>query len=689
MTDAERESGRQRLQRLGKVDRTSLPADGGSDFNRLIFSSSPYLLQHAENPVGWYPWGEEAFIAARQTDKPVLLSIGYATCHWCHVMAHESFEDNEVAAVINRSCIAIKVDREERPDIDEQYMLAAQLLSGGGGWPLTLLMTAEKIPFFAATYLPPRSRGGQLGVIELMERLRELWHSERSQLLANCTSLQAALDDHSTPVSGALPGEELLQDATLQITERYDHRHGGFGSAPKFPMPVYLLFLLRRYQQSKNPELLRMVEESLQRMWAGGIYDQLGFGFHRYSVDAEWLVPHFEKMLYDQALLAFTSLETFQGSGDVRYLQLASEIFTYLQQDLLAPEGGFYAAEDADSAGREGTFYLWEEEEFENILGSVEGAGARRYWGVSKEGNFAGSNILYRPDPESSWPAAEEWRGKLLAARGERERLLRDEKILCGWNGLAIAALARGYAITGNRAWLQAATAAASFIRTRLKSSTGRLLRSYHTGTAAIPAFLEDYAFSIWGLIELHQATLQDDFLDEARHLSVEMLRLFTAPEGGLFSVGSDAEQLPTRMQGAVDGVIPSGLSVAALNLLRLGLMADDAALTTAGERILCSQMGSVTRQPASHLFSLCALHFLQSPPLEITLIGGSAAERETILRSIAQRFLPNLVLRNNSAGGPLQINVCAGGSCRPPLADLASLEIFLDELRLPGEGKG
>jgi len=676
--------GQERITRLLQFDRTSLPADGGPTFNRLIFASSPYLLQHAENPVDWYPWGEEAFAAARAADKPVLVSIGYATCHWCHVMEHESFEDAAVATAMNRNCIAIKVDREERPDIDEHFMLAAQLLSSRGGWPLNVLMTAEKEPFFAATYLPKSSHGGRLGIIELMERLGELWRNERSSLLANGADFSSALHQQSTPLRGELSSEELLQAATTQITALYDPHSKGFGSAPKFPMPVYLLFLLRRCQRQQSPALRRMVEESLQAMWAGGIYDQLGGGFHRYSVDAQWLVPHFEKMLYDQALLAFTSLETYQSSHDARYLQLADEIFTYLQRDMTAPAGGFYAAEDADSAGAEGTFYLWDQAELTALLGAAEGEGAARYWGVSAEGNFEGRNILHRPDPANNWPAASAWRQQLLAVRSKRERPLRDEKILCGWNGLTIAALARGYAITGNNAWLQAAIAATSVIRQKLTTSAGRLLRSYHAGDATIPAFLEDYAFYAWGLIELHQATLQEEFLHDARFLSEEMLRLFATAAGGLYTVGSDAEQLPVRMQSGVDGVIPSGLSVAALNLLRLGAIADDVALTAAGERVLRSQMGSIAQQPASYLFSLCALDFLHGPTLEITLSGGTEDERDTILRAIAQRFLPNLVLRRGGVSGPLQIDVCAERSCRPPVADLAGLEALLDELFPP-----
>jgi hypothetical protein len=682
MTDSTDFTSQDRIVRLLKIDRTSLPPDGGPGFNRLIFTSSPYLLQHAENPVGWYPWGEEAFAAARAADKPIFLSIGYATCHWCHVMEHESFEDAEVAAVLKRSCIAIKVDREERPDIDEHYMLAAQLLSGGGGWPLTILMTADKEAFLAATYLPKRSHGGRLGLIELMERLSELWDSERSKILENGATLNAALQQHCTPAAGDLPDEKILETATRQLTELYDHRNHGFGGAPKFPMPIYHLFLLRAYQRHRQPELCRIVTETLTAMAAGGIYDQLGFGFHRYSVDAQWLVPHFEKMLYDQALIAFAAFETFQSSGEPRPLQLAGEILTYVLRDLAAPAGGFYAAEDADSEGEEGTFYLWDQAELIELLGPTEGEGAGRYWGVTPGGNFEGRNILHRPDAASDWPAAASWRERLLRERSQRPRPLRDEKILSGWNGLTIAALGRGFAITGKKEWRAVAVAAVASIRSRLVDSHGRLLRSAHAGVAAIPAFLEDYAFYVWGLIELHQATLQEEFLDDALQLSREMLRLFAAPNGGLYSVGSDADDLPLRMQSAVDGVIPSGLTVAALNLLRLGAICEDETLSAAGAGILRSQMGSIQQQPLSHLFALCALDFLHGPPLEITLHGGTADQQDAIVYSCAQRFLPNLVLRRGRREGELQINVCTERSCRPPLADLAGLEALLDQLR-------
>jgi len=687
-----------RIRRLVELDKSSLPLDGGPEFNRLIFATSPYLLQHAENPVDWHSWGDEAFAQAKAEDKPVLVSIGYATCHWCHVMEHESFEDTEVAAAMNRNCLPIKVDREERPDIDAQYMLAAQMMTGSGGWPLNVIMTPDKQPFFAATYLPRHSRGGFPGIIELMEKIGELWRNDRRQIMENCATVVAALARLTTAEAADLPGQELLAEAYNRVASLYDPVLGGFGQAPKFPMPVYLSFLLRVHKRSGLPEPLGMVEQSLRRMRAGGICDQLGFGFHRYSVDREWLVPHFEKMLYDQALLAFTSIEAYQATGDGWYRQTASEIFDCVLRDFAAAEGGFYSAEDADSEGEEGTFYLWTPGEIRALLGETAGRTACALFGVTQGGNFEGRNILHLPlsiesfarqngiMPELLAADLERWREILRRARERRVRPFRDEKILAGWNGLMIAALARGYAAVGEAAWREAAERAAGFIKARLLTREGRLLRSYNAGEAAIPAFLEDYAFYVWGLIELHQATLAKGFLADALRLSREMLRLFGAPGGGLFDVGSDAEQLPLRMQSATDGVIPSGISVAALNLLRLGRIAADQELTTAGEALLRSHMGSVARQPANHLFLLTAFDFALGSQLELHLTGGSAAEREAILRTVGRRFIPGLVVTDGETEGPLRVGICAAGSCRPPLAGVDDLTQLLDELLTPAE---
>jgi uncharacterized protein YyaL (SSP411 family) len=681
-----------RVSRLLQVNRKSLPPDGGPRFNRLIFARSPYLLQHAENPVEWYPWGEEAFERARREDKPVLVSIGYATCHWCHVMEEESFEDQEVAAAINRSCIAIKVDREERPDIDEQYMLAAQMMTGSGGWPLNIIMTPDKEPFFAATYLPKRSRRGIPGIVELVEKIAQLWHSDRQRIRESCMAIGEALARLATPEAADLPGEELLVDAYSQVSSLYDHEFGGFGQSPKFPMPVYLSFLLRIHERSRLPEPLEMVEKTLHAMRQGGMYDQIGFGFHRYSVDRQWLVPHFEKMLYDQALLALAYIEAYQATTDPWYRQCTAEIFDGLRE-FTSAEGGFFSATDADSEGAEGIYYLWTPAEIHALLGE-EGALACALLGVSEGGNFEGKNILHLPltvedfahrqgvIPELLASDLERWRTILHAARERREKPFRDEKILTAWNGLMIAAMAKGYAATGNAEWLTTAKRCADFILNRLISPDGRLLRSYNAGEASIPGFLEDYAFLVWGLLELHQATLEENFLTDALHLSREMLLLFKADGGGLYDSGFDAEHLPVRLHNANDGVIPAGVSVAALNLLRLGRIADDAELTKEGEALLRAQMGSVIRQPASHLFLLAALDFALGPQAELKLSGGTAAERQTILRTVGRRFMPRLVVRSEVASVALQVGICAGNSCRSPVTDLPGVERLLDELQ-------
>ena len=682
-----------RIKRLMELDKSTLPPDGGSEFNRLIFATSPYLLQHAENPVEWHSWGEEAFARAVAEDKPVLVSIGYSTCHWCHVMEHECFEDQEVAAALKRNCIAIKVDREERPDIDDQYMRAAQIITGSGGWPLNVIMTPDKQPFFAATYLPKQSRSGIIGIIDLMDKIGELWRNDRRKILDNCGSIAESLARLGSSEAGELPGQELLVDAYSQIASLYDPEFGGFGHAPKFPMPVYLAFLLRVHNRSRMPEPLEMVEFALKSMRQGGVYDQMGFGFHRYSVDRKWLVPHFEKMLYDQALLSFAAIEAYQSTGSEWYRECAAEIFSCVLRDFAAPEGGFYSAEDADSEGEEGTFYLWTPEEIHSLLGEKDGKTFCALFGVIDAGNFEGKNILHLPLPVEEFARQygvmpellaadlERWRGIMLTARGLRVRPFRDEKILAGWNGLMIAALARGFAATGEDAWREAAASAARFIGKRLLTSDGRLLRNSNAGNVVIPGFLEDYAFYVWGLIELHQATLEKGFLEDALRLSREMLRLFGAKGGGLYDVGSDAEQLPVRFEIASDGVMPSGVSVAALNLLRLGRIAEDGELTGAGEALLRSHMGSVARQPAAYLFLLSAFDFSLGPQLELHLSGGSAEERGVILRAVGRRFIPGLVVMDGEAKGPLRFGICADGSCRPPLAGVDELMRLLDEM--------
>jgi len=690
----------ERIRRLIEIDKSRLPPDGGPEFNRLIFATSPYLLQHATNPVDWYPWGKAAFAKAAAEDKPVFLSIGYATCHWCHVMEHEAFEDNDVAEVFNRSFICIKVDREERPDIDEQYMAAAQLMTGGGGWPLNIFMTPAKKPFFAATYLPRTPRMGMPGVIELLDRVTEFWRTERQQLEESSNSVIEALGRHFQPHSGRLPDAEVAQNAYAQLLEMYDSLCGGFGNAPKFPMAIYHFFLLRYWKRTGTAEAFAMIDYSLRMLRQGGVYDQLGFGFHRYSVDRQWLVPHFEKMLYDQALISLVYLETFQATALPFYRQVAEEVLTYVLREMTAAEGGFYSGQDADTEGEEGTCYLWTRAEIAEVIGHDEAQLFWRLFGVTEKGNFEERNMLYLPDAPETFAAREgilpellladleRWRQTLLAAREQRIRPFRDEKVLTAWNGLMVASLARGYAVSGEKRYLAAARRAAAFIDLQLTTPEGRLLRSFHQGKAGIPAFLEDYAFYIWGLIELYQATLEQEFLDRARFLAEEMLRLFDGATGeGLFETGHDGEQLPVRQQNTRDGVLPSGNSVAAFDLFRLGRITGDDGFLRAGEVIVRAFMGDVSRQPVSSLHLLAAADYHAGPEMTITL-AGKRGELGEMLHTVHRRFRPNLALRyGDEGGGYPAVNglptayVCALGACRPPVTGAAALGALLDEL--------
>ncbi len=459
--------------------------------NRLKNEKSPYLLQHADNPVDWYPWGPEAFEKARQEDKPIFLSIGYSTCHWCHVMEHESFEDEEVARLLNQTFVSIKVDREERPDIDQLYMTVAQLMTGGGGWPLNIFMTPDKEPFFAATYIPKENRYGRLGLMELIPRVDELWRTSRQELLSSADRIVAALKQVSESQGSSLLDASVLDKAYQQLLDSFDKDLGGFGSAPKFPSPHNFYFLLRYWQRSGREEALDMVEKTLQAMRAGGIYDHVGFGFHRYSTDAGWLVPHFEKMLYDQALLTLAYTEVFQATGKSFYQTTAREILSYILRDMQSPEGAFYSAEDADSEGEEGKFYLWSYDELENLLSDRELDHLVRHFGIKPEGNFldqdggssSGLNILHwSRRANEAQEDFEAIRKKLFDYREKRIHPLKDDKILTSWNGLMIAALARAGGAFSEKAYTDAAEKAASFILAQMRDGRGRLLHRFRGG---------------------------------------------------------------------------------------------------------------------------------------------------------------------------------------------------------------
>ncbi|WP_298439808.1 thioredoxin domain-containing protein [Geobacter sp.] len=680
----------QRLERIFSADRGTLPPDGGEEFNRLIFATSPYLLQHADNPVDWYEWGEEAFERARAEDKPVFLSIGYATCHWCHVMAHESFDDPEVAAVLNRSFVAIKVDREERPDIDDTYMRVAQMMEGRGGWPLTIVMTPDREPFFSATYIPKEPRGGMPGLIEILGRIDEVWRTRRELVRQNCDAVLAGFARLATPREGEIAGDLPLHEARRQLAAMFDPLHGGFGSAPKFPMPLQLQFLLRYARRFGDAGALAMAETTLDAMRRGGIYDQLGFGFHRYSVDERWLVPHFEKMLYDQALCTIAYVEAFRFSGRDSFRETAAELCTFVLRELASPEGGFYSALDADTEGEEGRYYLWTPAGIGAILGEPDAAEFCRLFGVTEPGNFEGRSILHlrsaldKAPPGGTPEKVERWRQLLLAVREKRVRPFRDEKVVTAWNGLMIAAMARTYLVCGDGRFLAAAEGGARFIRERLTRKDGRLLRSSHRGEVSGPAFLEDYAFLALGLLELHGATLEPRHLAEALRLGREMLRLFGGDGGGLFDVGVDAETVLVRTREAFDGALPAANSMAAAVLLRLGRTAGDDTFLEAGKGILRAFMGGAERQPLAHLQLLMALDLMRGPEVEAVLAGDDVAALRAMLRELGCRFVPGLVVRGGAPGeapGGAEARLCAGGACRPPQRTAEDVGLLLDRL--------
>lgn len=698
MTDAQRKgNGNAHIDYLSGIDTSTLPPDGGSGFNRLIFSRSPYLLQHAANPVDWYAWGDEAFARAERENKPVFLSIGYATCHWCHVMERESFTDPEVAAVLNDSFVCIKVDREERPDIDDQYMSVAQMMTGGGGWPLTIFMTPDRRPFFAATYLPRTPKMNLPGIIEVLEKVDGHWRKNRSQLEENCAAIMEKLHEAAVPLAGSLRDDEIFTMAYLMLEKSFDTTWGGFGGAPKFPLPHYLSFLLRYFKKTGTAFALTMVEHTIDSIRRGGIFDQVGFGLHRYSVDQMWLVPHFEKMLYDQAMLSLACLDAFQVTGDARYAAIAGELFDFVLRDMASPEGGFYSAWDADTNGVEGDYYTWTAAEVAAVLGDESADQCCRLFGITDRGNFEGRTVLHLPknldesanggksDVQQAASNLEKWRLELRAARESRNRPLRDEKILTSWNGLMIAALARGYAVTGNTRYLAAASAAAAFVGNRMQTGDGRLLRSWYRGTAAVHGFLEDYAFYTWGLLELYEATLSADYLTEANRVAVLMLRLFRDKENyGFFETSADVTDILVRKKTRHDGVIPSGNAIAAMSLLKLGRILGDDPMTEEGRGILRAFMGSVAENPIAALQFLIALDYLNAPEVDVAITGvPGSTEAAGMLRAVRQRFIRGLVLRTASGDGTAAVtaHVCAKGTCRLPVFSVRDLEALLDEV--------
>jgi uncharacterized protein len=629
--------------------------------NSLAGEKSPYLLQHAANPVHWFPWGTEAQTRAREEDKPIFLSIGYATCHWCHVMAHESFEDEDVARLLNDHYVAVKVDREERPDVDQIYMAACQALTGQGGWPLSVFLTPDGKPFYAGTYFPKTSRFGRPGFIDLLNQLHLKWRENRDIVLKAADQLTQALEGPEMEgLVGELPGREALNLGIKQLTNRFDPQWGGFGPAPKFPTPHHLNFLLRMYDRNHDEEILSMVEKTLTAMRQGGIFDHLGLGFHRYSVDERWLVPHFEKMLYDQALLALAAAETYQAATREFYAEIVREIFTYVLRDMTGPEGGFYTAEDADSEGKEGAFYVWRREEIITELGPEIGPLFCEYYHVTRDGNFEhGLNVLHTTEDLSVWAkhqgldpgilAGEFARARdmLYTVRERRPKPLKDDKILSGWNGLMIAALAKGAQALADDRYARAASRAADFILTALMTPEHRLRRRYRDGEVAHPGYLEDYAFMVWGLIELYESMFNTRYLREAIALTDVMLNLFWDDNtGGFFFTGRENEPLISRKKELYDGALPSGNSVAFMNLLRLTGLTGRTDFREKAELMARAFSEEISRYPGAHTHALMAVDFMTGPALEIVIAEGRNPEAaHEMAGAIHQTFMPRKTL--------------------------------------------
>ena len=674
--------------------------------NRLSGEKSPYLLQHAHNPVDWHPWGEEAFAKARSENKPIFLSVGYSTCHWCHVMAHESFENAEIARLLNTDFVSIKVDREERPDIDRLYMTYVQALTrGGGGWPMTVWLTPDRKPFYGGTYFPPEERYGRPGLIPLLTGIAQAWHTARKQVEASgdvaISQLQAYASAAEVPEA---PDVSLLAAAAAAIKDSYDPVNAGFGGAPKFPRPSLFSFLLRHHAGTGDRQALEMALHTLRVMADGGLHDPLGGGFHRYATDARWLVPHFEKMLYDQAQLACAYLEAYQLTGDAFFAETARDILGYVRRDLTGPEGQFYSAEDADSpvAGHpgetaEGAFYTWSAEEMRAALGERDAAAFGAAYGLSRSDNVVDGKHVLAASRDGARLVLAQVRDKLLAERDKRSRPHCDDKAVTAWNGLMLSAFARAYQVLGESAYRETAERAAAFLRQRLyDAGAERLFRRYRGGEAAVDGFAEDYAFLIQGLLDLYEADFDPAHLEWALALQQKQDALFwDEVSGGYFSSAADAGDVLVRMKETHDGAEPSANSVAALNLLRLGAVTGSEAMRARAETIF-RLFGRRLREAAESLPQmLAAFERFCAAPRQVVIAGErDAADTRALLQAAQRVFLPNttVLLADGGAGqaflerglpslremrkqdGRACAYVCENFTCQSPVTDAAAL---------------
>ncbi len=678
--------------------------------NRLAEETSPYLLQHAHNPVDWFPWGDEAFAKAKRENKPILLSIGYSACHWCHVMEAESFENEETAAIMNEHFINIKVDREERPDLDGIYMNCVQMFTGQGGWPMTVFLAPDGVPFYGGTYFPPEDRGGLPGFKRVLLSLAEAYRKNPVQIRQNAgTILENLKKMDLLPGAGDSLDHGILESAFRTLSRNFDHRHGGFGGAPKFPHAMTFSFFLRYYRRTHDASALEMVEFTLRKMAEGGIYDQLGGGFHRYTVDDRWLVPHFEKMLYDNALLTSLYVDAFRITKAPFSRRIAEESLDYVIREMAGNDGEFYSTQDADSEGAEGKFYVWTEEEIKSLLGREEGDVFCSYYGITKTGNFEGKNILtagrtyeqiavrFGISAEQTARIIREAKEKIMEAREARIKPGRDEKALASWNGLMSAAFAKAARAWGRADYLRAAERNGDFILRHL-CRQDRLLHSYKDGSATGNAFLDDYACVIDAFLELYQSTFDFKWLKKAVQLASDMIELFWDEAGGaFFFTAKDHEKLIARMKDFYDSAVPSGNSVAALDLLRLAVVTGRDDYRTKAESILKSASGVAVEAPSAFGQLLCALDFYFSGAREIVLTGekGDPAVEEFKKRIFAH-YLPNTVVtfcdpENKEAqsmipswqgkipiGGKPAVYVCESFTCKEPLTQPGAVDSLL-----------
>ncbi|MBU3172649.1 thioredoxin domain-containing protein [Clostridium estertheticum] len=674
--------------------------------NKLINKKSPYLLQHAYNPVNWNPWGEEAFAIAKAEDKPIFLSIGYSTCHWCHVMEKESFENEEVAAILNRYFIAIKVDREERPDVDSIYMSVCQSLTGSGGWPLTIFMTSDKKPFYAGTYFPRESMRGMPGIKDVLISIAEQWNENKESIIESSKKIVEHIKKNDVFVKPGEMGESEIHNAFSSFESVFDDKYGGFGRSPKFPAPHNLQFLLRYWKNYNEPKALEIVETTLEAMYSGGIFDHIGFGFSRYSTDQKWLVPHFEKMLYDNALLAQVYIEAFEATGKKFYKEVADKIFTYILRDMTSKEGAFYSAEDADSEGIEGKYYLLTNEEVALVLGEESYKIYCEQYDITKKGNFEGRNIPNLIGKQSSTNIdekvnikLEEMREKLFEYREKRIHPYKDDKILTSWNGLMIAALAYGGRVFQNASYINVAEKAMNFILSKMINDKGRLMARYRDGDVAHLGYLDDYAFTVHALIELYEATFNAVYLTKAIELNENMIKLFKdEKQGGLYLYGVDGEELISRPKDIYDGAMPSGNSVATLNMLRLARLTANTKLQNEAAlqfKVFASKVKTIE---SAHAYFMTALLYSTVPGKDIIISGDeNSGGTKAMIKEINSTYLPFATAVINAGDGSLNsINselaahktllgkttayICENYTCREPITNLQEFSESINE---------